>query len=576
MPKRKSSKNTERDVELPPTTGALGTEKLHRKKRKHQDGGENASGGVGKSSSDRTPIQNAPIASNVLPAYSETPKPPSENLAGAPELQLRGWRGAKEVKQDFVRPHVNSNVNAESCIHFVLHTGAYQWVHVNTKSISAVMLTANKNANYKIDAVYAADHAEAGQADLYNRVEWPTSSRGLPTQMLDPDIGARGFFNRIDVIINDQLVPTNGCLGTLFPHYSRFQAIFAKENPKKSKPHFLELSEWDYDAKKLAKGIMKAATDPFAMQDFKSDDGRRVYVPLDGLFPFDTKSSIHQAIENTLPPKLYLGPSTKLEVKLYFMPTRTETLFHSTVGRDNYYDLAVNVAKPAETRLTLQSAVMEFLSVELFPKIHTDLMARFRGNKMGYWDFDIPRGQHQPLVSGVSYTENTFQIFPYCRTIIVAFLPDHATFYQAHTRRPLSGWSTFPQGCTKIQAEYAGTTLGGPFVKFGIRGTSNELSMSQYYDYLTDLGLAENFSFENLFPDSPTKRSLIQYLVFDVRHLMLDKVQLLRLGMEFASETVSPASHQIAVISIHPNGRANVKNLSETGVDWEMTFLQSN
>lgn len=565
MPKHRDRKKRNREAadeaELPATTGALGTEKLRKRKRERKD--------VGNSALDRIPLQNAPVAGNVLPAHTDAPPPPSENLAGAPELQRNNWQGAKVVKQEHVRPWVNSNVNAESSIHFQLHTGAYEWVHFDRNSISVVLYTTYKYPQH-----------DAASADPIKQKEWHATTRGTPTFFLDPDVGARGFFGRVEVIINDQLVPTNGCLGTLFPHYSRVAALFANENPKRRKPHFKALSDWSFTQEGLAKDIMKAATDAFAQRAYNHDAGRRLFVPLDGIFPFDTKSLISQAIENQLPQHLFIGPSTKFEVKLYFMPDRLETLFHNQLTSANYFKFpdagAADVQKGYESRLTFQSTVMEYLSVELLPVKHANLMSRFRGNHMGYWNFDIPRSQHQPLVGGVSYTENTFPIFAYCRALVVLFLADHSTFYQAHTRRPLSAWSTFPEGCTKMEVEYANTKLGGPYINFGVRGDNNELSMSQYYNYLVGLGLGDNFTFDDLFPASTTARSLIQMLVFDVRHLMLNKVQLLRLGMEFSGASTSPTKTQIAVISIHPNGRANVKNMSDVGVEWDWSFLQSN
>jgi len=556
-------------LDLPPTTGALGNERRPEKRtRLDQE--------VGLSALSRLPSQNAPVSSNVLPAHSDAPKAPPENLAGVPDLQLRGWRGAKEVKQLEVTPWIASNLNSESNIHFCLHTGAYEWVHVNREAISLVVYTTAKNANYNANAVIAAGQPNAGQPDLVNRTEWHATTRGSPALFLDPDVSGRGFFTRIEVIVNDQLVPTNNCLGTLFTQYSRVMAMFADENPKKRKRHFKELAEWNFPAQAGALNkIMMEATKPFSMKDYKDDKGQRIPVPLDGIFPFDLKASIHQSIEKVLPQVLFIAPSTKLEVKLYFMPTRMECLFHNQVKPTNYYDLAENVGDPHQLRMTIQSAVMEYTSVELFPAVHTELMSQYRAKKMAYWNFDIPRAQHQPIQSGASYVESTFQIYPYCRSLVIAFQPDYATFPQPHTKRPLSGWSTFPKGCTKLQVEYAGVSLGGPFINFGIRGVNNELSMHKYYNYLNELNLAGNFSFEELFPPSATSRSLIQYLVFDVRHLMLNRMQLLRIAMEFSGNDLSPTGHQIAVYSLHPNGRANVKNESMVGCEWVWEFMQT-
>jgi len=564
MHKRKRPRNYEGsrgDMELPPRAGAIGNEVPTKRKKADE-----------LSSKDRGPPQNAPSASNVLPAHTDAPKPSSENLAGAPELALRGWSGAKDVLQKSVQPWINSNVNAESHIHFQLQTGAYEWIHVNRKSISLLMYTARPNPNHDPAALLAN-----GQPNPQARATHHSVQRADPHVMIDPDVGGRSFFNRIEVIINDQVIPTNNCLGPLFTVYPRFQAIFAKEDVFHRKPHFKRLSEWGFNAPAINSAIMQEATRPFSFTAWNDKQGHRVYVPMDGQFPFDLKTYINQAIENTLPQVLFIGPSTKLEVKLYFMPTRLEGVFHNEVTRLNYYDMGgAALGDPTPLELTLQGANMEYLSVELYPTVHAELMSRHRGNKMAYWDFDIVRGQHQPLSANVSYAENIFTIFPYARSLLVAFMPNHATFVQAHTKRPLSGWSTFPRHCTKIHIEYGGVTLGGPYINFGVRGIRNELSMSQYYDYLTELGLATNLTFEDLFPSSDDEQSLVQYFVFDVRHLLAEKNQQLRIGMEFSNQDNSPDGYQVAVVSMHPNGRADVKNLSMTGIDWEWIFRQSN
>ena len=99
--------------------------------------------------------------------------------------------------------------------------------------------------------------------------------------------------------------------------------------------------------------------------------------------------------------------------------------------------------------------------------------------------------------------------------------------------------------------------------------------MSQYYNYLKELRLAENFSFNDLFPRSKDETSLVQYLVFDVRHLIARTMQTLRIGMEFNGDTTSPANHQVVCLSFHPNGRAEIQNHSNEGPEWQWTFLQT-
>jgi len=545
------------DTELPSTAGALGREKPRRRKKPELDVDE------------RVAQQNAPSTGNVLPAKKETPKPAKTNLAGAPDLQARSTLGVKSIIYKHLLPTVPTAVNVESHIHFGLQTGAYEWVHFPKNAISMKLLAMARNINY-----------DPAAADQRNRTEFWPSQRANPQIFMDPDVGGRGFFSRIEVIINDRPVPTNDSLGALFVHYSRYQAIFASQKKRsKKKQHFKRLNEWAYIALPGPQTkLMRAATDAFANRGDDDTEGQRLYVPLDGIFPFDLKCLVHQAIEGVLPQDLYFPPSTKFEVRLHFQQTKTECLFHNEVTHATYY--TNDPVQPAHVfRLTIKEATLEYESVELFPEKHSQEMQRYKGRGMGVFDYDIPRGQHQNIAAGVSYAENTFQIPPYCRSLMIMFHPTRAVLYQPHLRRPLSGWSTFPLGCTKMQVEYAQESLTGrPLVNFGIRGAHSDISMTQYFNYLSKLNLTDNFDFDDYFPNDAEDhhQSLVQALVFDVRHLMLNKIQLLRIGMEFSNNQLSPEDHQIAVVSIHPNGRATVRNISNDGTEWYWEFLQQN
>lgn len=572
MPRKKGSKKSrvdygsgsddyvdDKDTELPSTAGALGREKP--KKRKHATVDRDA---------EREAVQNAPSTSNVLPAKKDAPRPAKTNLAGAPDLQARSTLGVKSIVYKSLLPMVPTTVNIDSHLHFCLQTGAYEWVHFPKNAISLQLLAMARNPDYAADA-----------ADAANRIEYKPTVRGNPQLGIDPDIAGRGFFSRIEVIINDKTVPTNDSLNQLMVHYARYQAIFAPDKGRKKKrPHLKNLVEWNLTgaAADYSK-VMLAATQPFAQRAHTDTEGQRVYVPMDGIFPFDLKSTIHQAIEGVLPQDLYFPPSTKFEVKLYFQQTKNEWLMHDMVTRANYYT-DVALGDPRALRLTIKEATLEYESVELYPEKHSQEMQRYRGKSMGFFDYDIPRAQHQNIAGNVSYAENTFQIPPFCRSLMIMFHPTRAVLHQPHLKRPQSAWSTFPLGCTKIQLEYAQESLTGrPLINFGVRGAHSHLSMYQYYNYLTKLNLTNNLEYEDIFPNDPNddnNTSLVQCLVFDVRHLMLDKIQLLRIGMEFSGNQQSPAEHQVVVISIHPNGRANVRNVSSDGTEWHWEFLQQN
>jgi len=553
----KARRRQEDDTVLPMTAGALGSEKPKKRIR--------AEPPLDKAAEERKIVNNEPSTTNVLPALRENPKPPASNLAGIPDLQLRSSLGVKKSVKKSCRAQPFQDTNASNCIHFVLDTGAYEWVHFSKDAVSMLLYTSFKRTP-----------AQGANTDEARATSHSTQRRKAPMIMLDPDVAARSFFCRADVIINNVLVPTNSAANQVFTVLPRYQAIFYPEDAKNRKQHFKVLSEWDADRDT---DLMNEATKFFAHSEWNDTQYIRVHVPLDGIFPFDTKAAVHQAIEGAKPQVLFLPPSTRIELKLYFHQTKMEALFHNEVNAVNYFDLTHNPLAAAwnitQLQMTLEQAVLEYTSVELFPEQHAEQMKLYRGERLGYWDYDITRAQHQSILAGTSYAEANFQLHPYCRSLLIAFQPDHAVLVQPHKKRPLTGWSTFPLNCTKITTEYANTVLGNDLINFGVRGTDSELSMEQFYESLKELRLADNFTFQHLFPRQSTETSLVQYLVYDVRHLMSRTMQTLRIGMEFNGATTSPANHQVVCLSFHPNGRAEIRNHSSEGTDWEWSFLQT-
>jgi len=571
MPKQKEVGTTSGDRELPATAGALGNETLRKRSRKTGDDGN---GKKARTAEERS--ENPPSARNVLPVYKDTPLPSRTNPVGQPDLESRSDLGIKNRVTKVVPPWVTNNLNSESFIHFVVHSGQYEWIKFNPQSISMVIYMDFANANY--DAQQDAATQENGNRYINSRA-------GVLNVLIDPDVAGRGFFTRAEVNVNNVPVPTNQCIGPLFTQYPRWQAVHAWEDPneKKRRP-FVAAHELFFHADNHSNPTYQAAIEPFDFVHWQRTDGRRLTVPLDGIFPFSMKSKIHQTLENVKEEDLYLPPDTVVEIKLYYQRLKTECLWHDGLAETpmRYWGNQLPRA-PLQYRLTVQSATLEYESIELFPLKHAELMEKFRRGVPGHYNFDIPRGQHQSITAGQSYTENTFQIHPYARTLIVAFLPDHACFPQEAKRRPLTGFSTFPENCSRMTIEYANNRnlICESYVNFGMDRDSQHISKHMVYQYLKRNRCASNFTFDELFPDGSQKReagdrkSLIQEFVFDLRHMLSEKSQLLRIGMEFTGNAGSPANMQIAVVSVHPNGRANVQNARHDGIDWVWEFLPS-
>ena len=553
--------------ELPPLAGALGTERGRRRKKERRIDDPSADSRR-KAKTAEEPVQNAPAAKNVLPTFLDAPKEPGDNLAGVPYAEKLSELGVKKISVKHVGPWIQTNLNNEAFIHFVVHSRTDEWIRFRKNSVSLVIFTEQQHAP-TADAV----------AGTENAAEWRAarSTRGLPGMMMDPDIAGTGFFQRAEVIINNVVVPTSHTIGPLFVHYPRYMKIHAHEDEDNKRPHFTNQDQISTNAGLIDSPIMKKALEPFDHIAWNSRHGRRVEVHLDALFPFAMKSPIHEALENRKEPELYFGPDTTLELKLYFHRTRMECIWMIGANANSYWNNEVVAAPGYGLRTTIQDAVLEYECVELHPARHMALMERFRGGKeYAYYDYDINRGQNSAIIPNVSFTENNIQIWPYCRTLIIGFQPEHGLFPMTNNK-PMTGFTTFPEGLTRMQIEFANTIhlISSSYENFGVRGEQNQLSKKQLYEYMKGKRLA-NYTFDDLWPPAGKGRSLVQDFAIDVRHLMSDKMQTLKISMEFGGEAVSPANLQIAVISIHPNGRATCKNLSDDRCNWEWEFSQVN
>ena len=546
------------DELMNPTTGALGTEKRRKYKSKDDKKDDKKRNRI-----DRSVPQNAPSTHAVKPAYDEAPEPPKSNLAGQPGSYVRSIEGVKKISTKVVGPYHTANLNTESYLHFVIRSTSHEWIRLKRDSITMVIYVTHRNPNYDANSNVAKTATEY----------WAATAQDVEPQIcIDPDVLGTGFFSRVEVVVNRAPVPTNGAIGDLLQQYVRCNNIYKKT--EKAKPHFYVQSQISFA--KIAEPQMQAATRPFHYGSWNSRDGARVPVYLDGIFPFQLKSPMIQALEKAPEEKLYLPPETELEIKLFFHRTKIESIWHNEMDANKYWNGGVAVGAPVKMKMNIQEASLEYESVELLPQQHVALLEKFKNNGSAVYEYDVARGQHQALTAQVSSCDNTFQIMPYARLLVIMFLPDWAAIIMEQKRRPLSGYSSFPENCSRIRLEYAGETnwiTQEPFERFGMRGEQHQLSKKIYYEYLVANRLT-SAKFEDLFPQSENERSLIQSFIVDVRSHMSDKMQLLTVKCEFAAGNTSPKDTQVCVISVHPNGRAQVKNVGKTNYAWEWEFLQ--
>lgn len=542
-----------------PTAGALGNEGTKQRKRKKT---------ADRMEGTKPEIpSNAPAKDAVPPIYSDAPLTPGFNLVGKPDL-LKREQGVRSYEIKYASLFRRGSLNNESYLHFIVKSNKNEWIRFNRQSISLVVYGQYKNKNYK--SATSEGYATASDAD---KVEWHamTARAQKPILWVDPDVMGSGFFHRIDVSINGVQVPTNGAIGNLFLQCVRANHVYNASTNRKE--HFNRASQYSYVPANPLSEVMKKATAPFDYNKYTSGTGVLIPVYLDCVFPFDFKCRLLESVDNVKEPNLYLPPDSEVEIKLHTHRTKMEALFHSQLTMSNYFDTS-NIDDPESLKFTFQDATLEYESVMLQPSQEMSLMDQFDRGGQGFYNYDIARGQHQALVGKASFTENTFQIMPWCRLVILMFLPDWATFPMEGKKRPLSGFSRFPDNCSKITLSMAGEDhlITRHFERFGIVGEQHQISKKIYYEYVRNLRLT-NADFDDWFPKEATDRSLIQSFLYDARSHMSDKNEQLSIRCEFAAGKDSPEHLQVCCITIHPNGCAVVSS-GPTRYSWVWEFKQ--
>ena len=497
-------------------------------------------------------------ASEATSKYSSLP--PGFNLAGRPE-QLKHRNGIKRAEIKVEEPYQTGNINSTSYWQFVIKSSKEEWIRFNPDSISVVVYGTYDNP----------DFAEGGAGNIGKRKLALNAVKGKPFMYLDPSVLGSSFAYKAEVYINNQPVPTNSAVGSLFQHYVRCARIYHS----RAKNYFAVNT--DISAENIEKSVtMKMATKAFDYSEPLATKGSRIPVFLDGVFPFDRKNRTIESVDQTKEQSLFFPPDTEIIVKLHVYRSKMESIFHTTMNVVNYFDTtATHETLPVPTggvTLTFQEANLEYESVILEEAEHVKSMKEFENGGMGNYDYDIVRGQHKSLEADQSTSQVVFYIPSHARIIYILYLPDWATFPQEHTRKPLSGWTRFPQNATSINIHFAGASnlVTQKFENFGSNFKPNdEISKKIYYEYLKK-NLLVNCSFEDLFPRETDTFSLIQAFVLDVKEQMSDKMEKLTIQHEFA-HTPSPKKQQVVCISVHPNGRAICR--SQGPFRWVWEFL---
>lgn len=498
-----------------------------------------------------------------------TPPLPGFNLAGRPETLKSKEGGLKRNEIKSVGPYHTNDVNTDTYWHFVIRSSKNEWIRFKPDSISVILYGTYANPNH------LAGDANPERAAARHALRAGIS---LPGMYLDPSVLGTGFVDRVDVSINNVPVPTNTAVGKLLLQYVRMARIFnTKTGPlltKNTSAVFPIAAGGGALARNALTSAMAVATAPFDYHTHNSVTGQRVPIFLDGIFPFDFKNRTLESVDRQKEQNLFFPPDTEISIKVHVHPSKIESVFHDNINMGNYFVTDAVADRPnGALALTIQEVTLEYESAELMASEHVKAMKQYIDGGLGVYDYDIVRGQNQPLTANSSFTITTFQIMPQARLAYILFLPDHATFPQEATRKPLSGFSRFPANSAKMSIEFGGEkNIVTPFFEnFGHTGENHQISKKIYHDYLIRNNMT-SCRFDDFFPRTANEFSLIQAFVLDLKNHMSDRTELLNITSTYSGGQ-SPANQQIVCISVHPNGRATCRS-SGTKFDWIWSFSQ--
>ena len=530
------------------------------KKRKLKEDSAAAAASSSSSSIKKSKLALQEAAKDEIEQPKKPPLAPGFNLAGRPgQLKLKEG-GIKKVEIKAAGPFHTSNVNTEAYWHFVIRSSKTEWIRLRPDSVSAIVYgTYNNPAPEPANAdpvVRAVKHAlRAGVS--------------LPVMWLDPSVLGTSFVDRVEVSINNVPVPTNSTLGGFLLHYVRCCNIFHH----KAKDFLATTSDVDFaegNRNKLSPAMKKAVA-PFDYFSALATAGVRVPLYLNGIWPFDSKNRTLESIDLEKEHNLCFPPDTTLEIKIHVYKNKSEGLFHDNVNMVNYWAEANRDGPTGELKMAIQEVTLEYESYELKAEQHVTSMNQFLDGGLGIYDYDIIRGQHQSLGAGQASTECNFQILPFARLFYILFLPDFATFPMDVTKKPISGFSRFPEHCEGITINFGGERglVTRRFEKFGQRGETADISKKILFQYLKDKRMI-NMPFSKYFPLDPTEMSIVQVLPIDVKDHVSDRTEILQLKMDFGNER-SPARQQVVCLSVHPNGKATCRS-GGTQFEWMWSF----
>ena len=468
-----------------------------------------------------------------------------------------------------VGPYHQSNITTESFLHFKLRAGKYEFIRFNPDSLSMVLYSLYENPTQ----TPPVDNSTEAQAKTHAC----RAIQGAPTVFLDPSLMGTSFFHRVDVTIDNVPITSNDCPNNLFLQSVRCAEVFND----KPRLHFTRSSLITFDPTKGAEDpALIEGCRAFDHKEWQARNGSRIPVFLRGIFPFDCKNRTLESIDQVTEPNYYFPPDTEFEFRFHYWRTKFEAVFNPSIAKNipAMFDntTAVDSYADQQMKIALQEVALSYEVVELHPSKHSEAIERFNHGGIAMYNYDVIRGQHVQLTAKQSYSEANFTIMPYARLVYILFLTDSSTFPIESSRRPVTGWSTFPKKCSKMSVGFAGEPylLTPSFDRFGFSGEQYQLTKELYHSYLWKKRITRD-KFSDFFPRNSNDLCVNQALVFDLRNHMSDKSEQLTVRCEFGAGEPAPEKMQVAAITVHPTGTVTCKHLPASGNlrwQWNVTY----
>jgi len=578
-----------------PTAGATGKEKLssphatskrhgrHRSKHKRSHSSHSSSHAATKSklakrSRSANTLVGSTEASNIVavpaapPLFDDAPLVNDDNMAGYVDRKARSILGVASRVVKMVSPSNQSRLTQAPYIHFTVRSSNDEHIRFRKDSLTLLLFATMKNQA-------AAAHVEGADQTVKKTAKRTAllAAESDPFMFIDPSVAATSFFSHVEVLIDNVPINSSFLMGGLWLQYVRSCEVFSnKDNTRLRNSKDLKVSEIE----KPEYQALRDAVNPFHYGSWDSTTGRRVEANLRGVFPFEFKNEAAASADNLKEPNYTFPPNTTFDFRFHFHSDKFAAVFHPTVAGNmsKYFrttgheapNYGVEAYEKYDIRYQITNAFLEYDSIVLRPNQGIEYLDLMRKGLKATYRYDVVRGQHLSMPSDQSYVDLQFTITPFARLLYVMFLPDWAVMSMQQTRRPLSGFSRFPENCSSLSMLFAGqkSLITPEFTRLGFAGEQHHNTHRLLYHYLKQQRVWSG-SFDELFPPSSDILPFNQMLYVDLRESMSNRAENLNIRFTFGSGSKSPSNLQVVVLSVHSTGEVTCHHAGTPGhYDW--------